>query len=152
MTTGVLEDPVDVLILFRRDGQAFVGGQDLVHSFGSSVDYAFLALVYPFVVRTAIGHSGMRRGLGFKLGGDRREVDRLRNLSRAAPCFPHHSDVGAVVGSTTFERATGALGPTAEFRTRIRTLSQRYISALADSAAGLVALALEADATLSVLR
>jgi hypothetical protein len=74
-------------------------------------------------LREAVGeYLDMRRGLGFKL----REAGKglIDFVTFLEQCFLHHSALDSYLGSTTFERSTGVLGSTAEFRTRIRAFSQ----------------------------
>ena len=66
----------------------------------------------------------MRRSLGFKLLEAGKGLTRFRHVPGAAQRFLHHSGSGALLGSTTVERSTGTVGSTAEFRARIRALSQ----------------------------
>jgi hypothetical protein len=68
----------------------------------------------------------MRRSLGFKLREAEQRADRFRQVSRAAQRQLHHPGIGTGLGATTLQRSTGLLGPSAAFRTRIRTLSQRH--------------------------
>ncbi len=96
-------------------------------------------------LREAVGeYLEMRRGLGFKLQEagkglinfitfleqhnasyiTQELVDQFHHVSGAAQRLLHHSGVGAGLGSTTVRRSAGAFGSTAEFRPRIRTLSQ----------------------------
>src|SRR6516162_904162 len=89
--------------------------------------------------------------LGIQAAGAGQRVDQFHHVSGAAQRLLHHSGVGAGLGSTIVQRSAGAFGSTAEFRPRIRTLSQCHRSSDADSGPGLVTLPTEAGATLSVL-
>src|SRR5207253_7699391 len=90
--------------------------------------------------------------LGLQAAGSRQRLARVRHVSGAASGGLHHAGLGVGLGATIFQRSTGALGATAEFRPRLRPVSQRHRSAHPDPAAGLVALPNQAGAPVPVLR
>jgi hypothetical protein len=132
----------------ERWAQAYA--QHLQHARGLAS--ATIATYVPFIRRFLEERFGDGPVTLSQAAGGRQRLARVRYVFRAAPCHLHHAGVSAGLGATTFPRSTGVLGATAEFRARLRPVSQRHRSAHSDPATGLVALPSQAGAPVPVLR